>query len=64
MGFQKGYFHITSGQSLVSFWKELHSMRRMEASIKVNISDVLCSMQFYLQMEHHVFTALPLYIAN
>lgn len=64
MEFQKGDFHITSGQSLVSSWKELHSIRRMEASIEVNISDVLCSMQLYMQMEHRVFAALPLYIAN
>lgn len=37
---------------------------KMEASIKVNISDVLCPVQFYLQVEHNVFTALPLYIVN
>lgn len=62
MRFQKGLVHITSGQILVSSWEEMN--RRMEASIKVDISDVLCWMQFYLQMEHHVFTALPLYIVN
>lgn len=62
MRFQKAHVHIASGQILGSSWEEMH--RRMEASIKVNISDVLCSMQFYLQMEHYVLTALPFYIVN
>lgn len=62
MRFQKGNSHITSGQILVSSWEEAH--RRMEASIKVNISDVLCSKQLYIQMEHQVLSLLPLYIVS